>query len=58
MRLPCTWCKESFFQGELFELLYSDDGIYFFCSEECSNMWASIVAHKKKECENLQQPSI
>lgn len=57
MRLPCTGCKKSFSPGEFFELLYSDDGIYFFCSEECRNVWASVIDHKKKECENLQQPS-
>ena len=57
MRLPCMWCKEAFSPGEFFELLYSDEGIYFFCSEECRNIWASPVTPENKP-ENLQQPSI
>jgi ribosomal protein L24E len=46
------WCKESFSPGEFFELLYSDEGIYFFCSEECRNTWASPVT-AENEPENL-----
>jgi ribosomal protein L24E len=57
MRLPCMCCKESFSPGDFFELHYSDEGIYFFCSEECTNIWASAVI-PENEAENLRQPSI
>jgi ribosomal protein L24E len=49
MRLLCMCCKESFSPGDFFELLYSDDGIYFFCSEECRNKWVFPVT-SEKEC--------
>ena len=57
MRLPCMCCKESFSQGDFFEIFYSDEGIYFFCSKECSDKWASHIA-PENESESFQQPSI
>jgi len=50
-------CKESFSPGDFFELLYSDEGIYFLCSKECSDKWASHIA-PENESESLPQPSI
>ena len=57
MRLSCMCCKESFSPGDFFELLYSDEGIYFLCSKECSDKWASHIA-PENESESLAQPSI
>jgi hypothetical protein len=56
MGLPCMQCKESFPVNHLFEVLYCAEGIYFFCSKECSEKWVSPFAHKK-EPENPQQLS-
>jgi hypothetical protein len=36
MGLPCKQCKESFSPDEIFEFLYCDEGIYFFCTKECT----------------------
>ena len=52
MRLLCMCCKESFSQGDFFEIFYSDAGIYFFCSKECSDKWASHTA-PESESESL-----
>lgn len=57
MRLPCMCCKESFSQGDLLEIVYSDEGIYFFCSKECNEKWVSQIA-PENESESLQQLSI
>jgi hypothetical protein len=50
-------CEESFSQGDFFEIFYSDEGIYFLCSKECSDKWASQIP-PENESESLQQPSI
>jgi len=57
MGLPCMQCKESFSQDDNFEFLYCDEGIYFFCSKECSDKWASVNG-QKIDLENLQPSSI
>ena len=57
MRLLCMRCEESFSQGDFFEIFYSDEGIYFLCSKECSDKWASQIP-PENESESLQQPSI
>ena len=56
MSLPCMQCKESFPVDHLFEVLYCAEGIYFFCSKECSEKWISPFA-LKKEPDNQQQLS-
>jgi hypothetical protein len=56
MRLPCIQCKKSFSPSDFFEVLYCDEGIYFFCSGYCRDNWASDVA-LLSESENLQQSS-
>jgi hypothetical protein len=56
MKLPCIQCKKTFSPGDFFEVLYCDEGIYFFCSEDCKDNWASDVA-LLSESENLQQSS-
>ena len=56
MGLPCMLCKKSFPVNHLFEVLYCAEGIYFFCSKECSDKWASPVA-QQRESEKKQQPS-
>jgi len=56
MGLPCKQCEKSFPVDHIFEFLYCDEGIYFFCSKECSDKWASIVAHKR-ESEDQEQLS-
>jgi hypothetical protein len=56
MKLPCIQCKKSFSPGDFYEVLYCDEGIYFFCSEYCKDNWASDVA-LLSESENLQQSS-
>jgi hypothetical protein len=55
MGLPCMQCKKSFPVNHLFEILYCTEGIYFFCSKECSDQWAPVV--QQKESEKQQQPS-
>jgi len=57
MGLPCMQCKESFSPDDIFEFLYCDEGIYFFCTKECSDKWVSVNA-QEIDLENLQQPSI
>jgi len=51
------WCKESFSQGDFFEIFYFDEGIYFLCSKECIDRWFSHIA-PENESESLPQPSI
>lgn len=48
MGLPCMQCKKSFPLNHLFEVLYCAEGIYFFCSKECSDKWTSPVAQQKE----------
>jgi hypothetical protein len=55
MGLPCKQCKESFSPDEIFEFLYCDEGIYFFCTKECK--WMSVNA-QELDPEILQQTSI
>jgi YHS domain-containing protein len=43
-------------QDELSTLLYSDAGVYFFCSKECKNQWAFPVA-QEEDFDKLQQTS-
>ena len=54
MKIPCIQCQKTFPLGYFFEVLYCDEGIYFFCSEYCRDNWASDVA-LSSESENLQQ---
>jgi len=56
MKLPCIQCKKTFFSDDLFEVLHCDEGIYFFCSGDCRDNWASDVA-LLSESENVQQSS-
>jgi len=56
MKLPCIQCKKSFSPSDFFEVLYCDEGIYFFCSAYCRDNWASDIA-QLSESENLQQSS-
>jgi hypothetical protein len=56
IKLPCIQCKKSFSPSDFFEVLYCDEGIYFFCSAYCRDNWASDVA-LLSESENLQQSS-
>jgi len=44
-------------QDELSTLLYSDAGVYFFCSKQCKNQWAFPIA-PEKDFDKLQQHSI
>lgn len=57
MRLPCIWCKESFSSCDFFGLLYSDEGIYYFCSLQFRDSQASPVV-PENEFENLPHPAI
>ena len=60
MKLICMHCKKTLrivHQDELSTLLYSDAGVYLFCSKECKNQWAVPVA-PEKDFDKLQQPSI
>jgi len=56
IKFPCIQCKKIFSAGDLFEVLYCDEGIYFLCSEYCKDNWASAIA-LLSESENLQQSS-
>jgi len=59
MKLICMHCKKTLRivrQDELSTHLYSDAGVYFFCSNECKNQWAFPIA-PKKDSDKLQQPS-
>jgi hypothetical protein len=49
-------CKKSFPLDHLFEVLYCAEGIYFFCSKECSEKWVSPFAFGQ-EPEDQQQLS-
>jgi len=60
MKLICMNCKKTLrivHQDELSTLLYSDAGVYFFCSKKCKNQWAFPIA-PEKDFDKLQQPSI
>jgi hypothetical protein len=57
MKLPCMQCKETFLLGNFVEILYCDEGIYLFCSEECRDNWMSVNA-QEIDLESLQQPSL
>jgi YHS domain-containing protein len=59
MKLICMHCKKTLrivHQDELSTLLYSDAGVYFFCSKECKNQWAFPVA-QEEDFDKLQQTS-
>jgi hypothetical protein len=47
-------CKETFLLGNFFEVFYSDEGIYLFCSKECKDKW-STPANLEKRFNDLQQ---
>jgi hypothetical protein len=57
MGLPCKQCEKSMPVDDIFEFLYCDEGIYFFCSKECSDKWMSVNA-QEIDPEILQQTSI
>ena len=57
MGLPCMQCSKSFPLGHTFEFIVSDEGAYFFCSEECKDKWVSVNV-PEIDLENLQQSSI
>ncbi len=60
MKLICMHCKKTLVKvpkDDLSALLYSDAGVYFFCSKECKNHWAFPIA-PKKDFDKLQQPSM
>jgi YHS domain-containing protein len=45
-------CKQSLTLDETSELLYCDEGIYFFCSKVCSEKWMSVnTSHVDPESE-------
>jgi YHS domain-containing protein len=48
--------NESFSTRHTFESAVYDEGVYFFCSKECMDMWMSVNA-QEIELENQQQPS-
>jgi len=54
MGLLCIQCKQSLTLDETSELLYCDEGIYFFCSKACSDKWMSVNA-SQIDRENEQQ---
>ena len=56
MGLPCIQCKESFSPRHAFESAVYDEGVYFFCSKRCMDMWISVNA-QEIELEDQQQPS-
>ena len=56
MKLPCIQCKKTFSLSDFFEVLHSDEGLYFLCSEDCKDDWASDIA-LLSESDNLQQSS-
>jgi hypothetical protein len=49
--------KKAFPVDHILEVLYCYEGIYFFCSEECSDKWPLPVS-QQKESEEQQQSSI
>jgi YHS domain-containing protein len=51
-----AWCKESFSPRHTFESAVYDEGVYFFCSKKCMDMWMSVNA-QEIELEDQQQPS-
>ena len=59
MKLICMHCKKTLrivHQDELSTLLYSDAGVYVFCSKKCKNQWAFPVA-QEEDFDKLQQTS-
>jgi YHS domain-containing protein len=46
MGLPCIQCKESFSPRHTFESAVYDEGVYFFCSKKCMDMWMSVNAQE------------
>jgi YHS domain-containing protein len=60
MKLICMHCKKTLrivHQDELSTLLYSDAGVYFFCSKKCKDQWAFPIA-PKKDFDKLRQTSM
>ncbi len=60
MKLICMHCKKTLrivHQDELSTLLYSDAGVYFFCSKKCKDQWAFPLA-PKKDFDKRQQTSV
>jgi YHS domain-containing protein len=49
-------CNESFSTRHTFESAIYDEGIYYFCSKECMDMWMSVNA-QEIELENQQKTS-
>jgi ribosomal protein L24E len=56
MGLPCMQCRESFSPRHTFESAVYDEGVFFFCSKKCMDMWMSVNA-QEIELEDQQQPS-
>lgn len=60
MRLTCMQCKKTlrtFDEDEFSTVLYSDDGIYFFCNKVCKEKWDYPVSPGATS-EDHQRPSI
>ena len=56
MELPCMQCREKFSSGDFLEILHCDEGVYFFCSQECRDKWTSPRV-PVRGAESLQQDS-
>ena len=56
MKLPCMQCRERFSSSDFLEIPYCDEGIYFFCSKECRDIWTSPRV-PVRGTESLQQDS-
>ena len=54
VELPCMQCKQSLPYDQTSELLYCDEGIYFFCSKTCWDRWMSVNT-SQIDPENKQQ---
>jgi ribosomal protein L24E len=57
MRITCAQCKKTFYKDDLHKVVFSDDGIYFFCSKMCMDNWNYVIVPSNVSSET-EQPSV
>jgi len=60
MKLACSQCNKTLKnldEDDFTKLLYSDEGVYFFCSKGCKDSWPPPVM-TEEELDSLKQSSL
>jgi hypothetical protein len=60
MKIACCQCNKTLKtleQDDLTMLLYSDEGVYFFCSRVCKDAWPQTII-TDEELDSLEQSSL